>query len=124
MKASLAAGIVVLIALGGAGAAWAHGKDRVRNQLRDEGYKDIEITGAKPPFEVSACRGGERFRLRIDYYGKKTGETSVGSCNGEASAAPPASSTAPAQVPVKKADCKRYIPAAGMTISVPCTEKK
>ena len=123
MKASLAAGMIALVALGWPSAVWAHGKDRVRNQLRDQGYKDIEITGAKAPFDVTACHGGERFRLRIDYYGKKTEETSLGSCSGEASAAPPATSTAPAQAPVGKSDCKRYIPAAGMTISVPCTGK-
>lgn len=124
MKANLAAAMIGLVALGWASGAWAHGKDRVRNQLRDQGYKDIEITGAKAPFDVTACHGGERFRLRIDYYGKKTEETSVGSCDNETSAAPPASSTAPAPAPVAKSDCKRYVPAAGMTISVPCTDKK
>ena len=128
MKATLAMGTLAFVVLGCATSACAHNADQVRRELSEQGYDQIEFTVAKPPFKVNACRGGERFHLHVDYYGKAkvTKETPIGSCDGNVSRAPAAASpgvAAPEQESIEKPDCKRYVPAVGMTVSVPCPER-
>jgi len=85
MNARLAAGTIAFVALCWTVSAWGHGADRVRRELSDQGFDQIEFTVAKAPFQVNACRGGERFHLHIDYFGKVTQETRIGPCDREAS---------------------------------------
>ena len=104
----------------------AHNVDRVSRELRQQGFDQLEFSRTKPPFKLDACRGGERFHLHVDFYGKVTEQTSIGSCNEDDSQAPAAASPGEAaseQEPAIMGDCKRYVPAAGVTVSVPCEER-
>ena len=127
VKSGLTAGVLALAVIGGATTAGAHGTSRIQRELRDEGYQDIKITGAKAPFDVDACRSGDRYHLRIDFYGKKIEETRTGFCDaGQPRAAAAVDQPAvavPDPAPAKEVGCKRYFPATGTTVSVPCTDK-
>ena len=127
VKSGLTAGVLALAVIGWATSAGAHGTSRVQRELRDEGYQDIKITGSKAPFDVDACRGGDRFHLRIDFYGKKIEDTRIGSCGAgsprAAAAANQPAAAAPDPAPAKEVGCKRYFPATGTTVSVACSDK-
>ncbi len=87
------AGTLVLIASEWATPACAHGVDRVRRELTDQGFEQLEFQRSKPPFKLDACRDGQRYHLHVDYYGKITEKTAIGPC-GE-SGASPQNATAP-----------------------------
>jgi hypothetical protein len=123
--------------------AYAHGVERVRRELTQLGYEQLEFQRTKPPFKLDACRDGQRYHLHVDFYGKLTEQTLLGPCNGEDAQAPadgatvgakpaekpkPASSaTAPASSGTKTSPkaaarelCSRYFAEIGKTLQVPC----
>ena len=54
----------------------------LRPLLRERGFRSIEITDRfLPGYGVTACRGGERFALRLNRFGDIRRRTRVGSCD-------------------------------------------
>lgn len=98
MRARFALQALIFVALAWATAAWAHNIEEVRRALRQQGYDQLEFSRTKPPFKLDACRGGERFHLHVDFYGKILEQTAAGSC-GEDAAGLPAATTAPGAPP-------------------------
>ena len=88
MRESFAVGALIFAAFTWAAPVWAHNTEEVRRALREQGYDQLEFQRTKPPFKLDACRGGERFHLHVDYYGKITEQTSIGSCGGDAAVPP------------------------------------
>ena len=152
MRARFAVEALIFAAFAWAAPVWAHSTEEVRRSLREQGYDQLEFSRTKPPFKLDACRGGERFHLHVDYYGKITEQTPFGSCEGDA-AVPPAgppgaaptdtssdeasSITSAAPAPPQNLSrggeklpkqsparelCARYFPAAGKTLQVPCSQ--
>jgi tetratricopeptide (TPR) repeat protein len=74
------AGILTVSTIGAAGPVCAHGVERVRRELREQGFEQLEFQKTKPPFKLDACRDGERYHLHVDYYGKITEKTAIGPC--------------------------------------------
>jgi len=122
-------------------SAYPQNVERVRRELRLQGYDQIEFTRATPPFTVNACQGEWRLRMDVDNYGKVANRTLIGFCHGEGSQRPAAASPSvvtrgqtaetenstisgarPKEEPkiTNNVDCKRYLPATGMTLTVPC----
>ena len=89
---------LIFAALVWATPVWAHDIDEVRSELRKQGFDQLDFQRTKPPFKLDACRGGERFHLHVDYYGKIIEQTSIGSC-GENAATQPATAPPPAATP-------------------------
>lgn len=98
MRARFAVEALIFAAFTWAAPVWAHNTEEVRRSLREQGYDQLEFSRTKPPFKLDACRGGERFHLHVDYYGKIIEETSIGSCDGDA-AVPPAAAPPPGAAP-------------------------
>jgi hypothetical protein len=138
-RASFAAGVLVFVALNGATPAYAHNVERVRRELLEQGYEQLEFSRIKPPFKLDACRDGQKFHLHVDYYGKVTEQTPIGSCGEDAAQVPaaepppvaaPAIEPPPEAAPASRGDknspdetqelCARYFPELGRTIRVPC----
>ena len=92
MRASLAAGALVLVAWGWGAPAYAHGVERVQRELTEQGFVQLEFQRTKPPFKLDACRDGQRFHLHVDFYGKVTEQTPIGSCGEVSTGAPDAAS--------------------------------
>jgi hypothetical protein len=101
MRASFAAEALIFVAFAWAAPVWAHDIDEVRTELRKQGFDQLEFQRTKPPFKLDACRGGERFHLHVDYYGKIIEQTSIGSC-GDNTAGQPAA-VSPLGAPPTKA---------------------
>jgi len=56
-----------------------HDAYQVRHELQERGYYSIRFVGARPPhFRVKACRGGERFVLHVNFYGRITERDAIG----------------------------------------------
>ncbi len=134
-RASLAAAALVVFALGWTTPASAHGVDRVRRELTDQGFEQLEFQRTKPPFKLDACRDGQRYQLHVDFYGKLMEQTLLGPCDGEDARAPtvgakpadlpkPASSasggTKTSPKPAARELCSRYFAEIGKTLQVPC----
>jgi hypothetical protein len=147
MKAFVAMGTLAFVVLGLPTSADAHKLKQVRRELMLKGYDQIEFTRTKFPVWVNACRGSKRLHLHVDWYGKVavTNKTPRGSCPTEAvntveteaetkderktikteaenenstvSAAPLEPKDEPMNVAV---GCKKFFPAVGMTLTVPC----
>ena len=65
-----------------AGTASAHDAYEVRYELQQRGYYSIRFLDAQPPhFQVNACRGGERFHLHVNFYGRITERDAIGPCH-------------------------------------------
>ncbi|KAB2943076.1 MAG: hypothetical protein K8F92_04785 [Hyphomicrobium sp.] len=141
VRASSAAAALVLVALGWATPAYAHGVERVRRELTEQGYEQLEFQRTKPPFKLDACRDGQRYHLHVDFYGKLTEQTLLGPCNGGEAQAPADEATAkpadlpkpvsPATAPASRGTktppkpaarelCSRYFAEIGKTLQVPC----
>ena len=134
IRASLAALALVLVAGDGATPVCAHGVERVRRELTEQGFEQLEFQRTKPPFKLDACRDGQRFHLHVDYYGKVTEQTPIGLCDGEATPAPAdetATEAAPEAAPVSPSVtsrnapaaqelCSRYFADVGKTLRVQC----
>lgn len=134
MRASLAAGALVFVALDWATPAYAHGVEKVRRELTEQGFEQLEFQRTQPPFKLDACRDGQRFHLHVDYYGKVTEQTPIGLCDGEATPAPAdetATEAAPEAAPVSPSVtspnapaaqelCSRYFADVGKTLRVQC----
>ncbi len=146
IRASFAAGVLVLVAMDWATPAYAHNVERVRRELSAQGFEQLEFQTTKAPFKLDACRDGQRFHLHVDWYGKVTEQTPIGPCGGDAARAPepappvaapattpsgdaPAASPQPeaaAVTPSAKATpqaqelCSRYFANVGKTLRVPC----
>lgn len=98
MRARVAVEALIIATFAWAAPAWAHDVDEVREALRNQGFDQLEFQRSKPPFKLDACRGGERFHLHVDFYGKIIEQTSIGTC-GEDAAAQPATAPPPAETP-------------------------
>ena len=143
MNASVPMGFFAFFVLASSTSASAHSTERVRRELRAQGYDQIEFARTKFPVWVNACRGNERLHLHVDWYGKVTvtDETPKGSCptgsENENSniVSPPAekynavakktleTKVLPKNGSTAKSEavgCKKYFPAIGMTVTVPC----
>lgn len=127
MRARFAIEALIFAAFTWAAPVCAHNTEEVRRSLREQGYDQLQFSRTKPPFKLDACRGGERFHLHVDYYGKITEQTSIGSCGGDATdtSSDEASSITsqpqnlsrggeklPKQSPAREL-CARYFPAVG-----------
>lgn len=66
----------------------AHGVSRVRKELKEQGYEQLEFQRRKPPYKLDACRDGQRYHLHVDFYGKITQKSAAGDCDQESSDAP------------------------------------
>ena len=140
-RASSAASALVFLALGWAAPAYAHGVERVRRELTEQGFEQLEFQRTRPPFKLDACRDGQRYHLHVDYYGKLTEQTLVGPCAGADTQAPADEATVeakPADLPKPAAPttapsrtrttpnssgqelCSRYFAEVGKTLQVPC----
>lgn len=75
------AGILIVSAIGAAGPVCAHNVERVRRELTEQGFEQLEFQRTKPPFKIDACRDGDRYHLHVDYYGKITEKIAIGSCS-------------------------------------------
>jgi hypothetical protein len=145
MRALIAVPALVLIASSTLSlSASAHGVGKVRRELSEQGFDQLEFSRTRPPFKLDACRGGERFHLHVDFYGKITEQTRIGSCAEEKGAIeedaainenssittaapdgvskPPRNVEASAPPSAKEELCARYMAGIGRTISVPCDE--
>ena len=125
MNMRFAAGCLVLALSSWTTCALAHGHSRVLRELKSEGYERIEISGKKAPFDVTACLNDDRMQFQIDYYGAKSEETRIGSCNESVAETPVAETTKPAATvvkskPGKAVGCVRYVAAIGATVPVAC----
>lgn len=141
--------------------AYAHKLKQVRRELNSQGYEQIEFERTKFPVWVNACRGGQRYHLHVDWYGKIKKKTRTGSCTTDAeytdeTATKPIgepqttktgvntqnSSISPASMETDETveesaveieteptdeskssntlDCKKFFPAIGKSITVPC----
>ncbi len=100
MRATLAVEVLVFVACAWATSVSAHDIDEVRTELRKQGFDQLEFSRTKPPFKLDACRGGERFHLHVDFYGKIIEQNSIGSC-GEDATTSPAAAPPPAPPPTK-----------------------
>jgi hypothetical protein len=143
MNASVTMGCLAFVILASSTSAYAHSTERVRRELESQGYDQIEFARTKFPVWVNACRGSERLHLHVDWYGKVTvtDETPKGSCPTGAEyensniVSPPAemhntvakktleTKVQPKNGPTAKSEavgCKKYFPAIGMTVTVPC----
>ena len=138
-RASFAAVALVFVAWDWATPACAHGVERVRRELTEQGFEQLDFQRTKPPFKLDACRDGQKFHLHVDYYGKITEQTPIGPCSEDAARVPatePPPVTAPEVEPPREAApassgdktspnkaqelCARYFPELGKTIRVPC----
>jgi len=80
-RAATVIGGLVLLTLAPALPATARDAGEIESLLRDRGYRDIRINGpGRVEFEVSACRGGDRYDLRIDYDGRVVERRLSGPC--------------------------------------------
>jgi len=84
MKAFVAMGTFAFVVLGLATSAHAHKLKQVHRELSSQCYEQIEFERTKFPVWVNACRGGERYDLHVDWYGKIKKKTRTGSCPTEA----------------------------------------
>lgn len=81
MSKSMFAVVGVFLAMAGsASVASAHDAREVRSDLRDRGYYQIQFIEDEAPFQVNACRDGERFHLHINWYGHVTERSPLGPC--------------------------------------------
>jgi len=62
--------------------ASAHGVSKVRKDLLDQGYEDLDFQRKKPPFKLDACQDDKRYHLHVDFYGKIIKRTAIGECEG------------------------------------------
>jgi len=83
MIRALAILLLIILCVNQITPASAHGVARVRKQLKEQGYEQLEFRRRKPPFKLDACLDGERYHLRVDFYGKITKKTAFGSCDGD-----------------------------------------
>lgn len=144
MKTSATMGILAFVVLASTTSAYAHGLERVRRELEEQGYDQIEFARTKFPVWVNACRGSKRLHLHVDWYGKVTVTDDIpkGSCptglenqNSTVSAASEELDKTVAkktlETKVEPTDgsrtakdvgvgCKTFLPAIGMTVTVPC----
>jgi hypothetical protein len=65
-KALIGVASISFAALSSATAASAHDASQVRYELCERGYYQIRFIEDEAPFQVNACRGGERFHLHIN----------------------------------------------------------
>lgn len=79
-KSFLATAGLALATLGIAAPAHAHDVNQVRYELRERGYHNIRFIVAEAPFQVNACRGGERYHLHVNWYGNITSSAYLGHC--------------------------------------------
>ena len=79
-KALTSLASISLASFGFATAANAHGAAQVRSELRQDGYYQIQFIEDEAPFQVNACRGGQRYHLHIDWYGRVTERSPIGEC--------------------------------------------
>jgi len=98
MRARFAVEALLFIAFAWATSALAHDIGEVRDALTQQGFDQLEFSRTKPPFKLDACRGGERFHLHVDFYGKILEQTPFGSCGNDA-AGPPAVTPSPEASP-------------------------
>ncbi len=80
LKSVLASGIVSLGAISWTTAVSAHDASQVQYELRERGYYQIEFLTDEAPFQVNACRDGERYHLHVDWYGQIRERVRIGSC--------------------------------------------
>ena len=57
-----------------------HTTSQVRYELRERGFYNLQFIEDEAPFQVNACRDGERFHLHIDWYGRITEQSPLGPC--------------------------------------------
>jgi len=123
MKALLAMPTVAFVVLAMSTSAYAHSVERVRRELRLQGYDHIEFTRTKFPVWVNACRGETRVHLHVDSYGKIIKKTAAGSCPTEAEN-DVETEAGPRHQPKTPQKSRRRLqevhPAIGETVSVPC----
>ena len=80
MKSYVIAFAIFFLTVGCLSQAFAHGVKKVRRELIEKGYEQLEFQRTRPPFKLDACLDGERYHLHVDYYGKMTEKTHIGSC--------------------------------------------
>lgn len=66
----------------------AHDSSQVRYELRQQGYTQLQFIVDEAPFQVNACRDGERYHLHVNWYGNITERARVGECGRQWSAQP------------------------------------
>ena len=79
-KALLAFASLSLGAVTFATRASAHDASQVRYELQNRGFYQIQFIEDEAPFQVNACRDGERFHLHVDWYGRITEQSPLGPC--------------------------------------------
>lgn len=57
-----------------------HGVAKVRKELTEQGYVDLEFQRTRPPFKLDACKDGTIYHLHVDFYGKITEKKAIGDC--------------------------------------------
>ena len=144
MRPLLAVSVLYFVASMWSLSASAHGVEKVRRELSEQGFDQLEFRRTRPPFKLDACRGGGRFHLHVDFYGKITQQTRIGGCaedkgaiegdaasynNSSITTAAPDEISSPsrdaeAQDPQspKEELCSRYIAEIGQTLRVPCDQ--
>jgi len=120
MRAIFVLGGLMAVTLVWAHSVHAHGFERVQRELRAQGYDQLDFSRTTPPFKLDACREGERYHLHVDFYGKVTEQTYLGTCAEEIPADASRIEAAPGNDQSETGDCKRFMPEVGASISVPC----
>ena len=82
MKLRIIQTTFVVIAIAASSAVFAHGVGKVRKELTDQGYEDLEFQRTRPPFKLDACKDGTIYHLHVDFYGKIIQKKAVGDCSG------------------------------------------
>ena len=80
LKSIISSGIAVLALVGASTPASAHDSSQVRYELRQQGYSNLQFIVDEAPFQVNACRDGDRFHLHVDWYGRITERAHIGQC--------------------------------------------
>ncbi|MEM8749604.1 MAG: hypothetical protein AAGF28_04840 [Pseudomonadota bacterium] len=58
-------------------------KEKLAEQLRNEGYSNFDLRETSRGWETQACRGNERFALRYDRLGDRVSDRRVGTCRSQ-----------------------------------------
>lgn len=83
MKHSAVAIICLLLIPAASRDAQSHGVAKVRKELSEQGYVDLEFQRTRPPFKLDACKDGTIYHLHVDFYGKITEKTAIGDCDSD-----------------------------------------
>lgn len=80
LRSFVVSGLAAIAAISASTVSYAHGSSQVRYELREQGYSNLQFIVDEAPFQVNACRDGQRYHLHVDWYGRITERAYIGQC--------------------------------------------